>query len=188
MKKIFLIDNYDSFTYNLLYYVEELGCEITVKRNDMFELDEIKKYDAVLISPGPGIPSEAGKILDVIKMYYDSKNILGVCLGQQAIAEAFGGTLRNLKKVYHGVSSKIKVTDSDLIFDNIESELEVGRYHSWIVDKPIPNDFKVTSIDENGEIMSIKHKDYNVRGVQFHPESVLTPKGKIILKNWINSL
>ena len=125
---------------------------------------------------------------DVIKMYYDSKNIFGVCLGQQAIAEAFGGTLRNLKKVYHGVSSKIKVTDSDLIFDNIESELEVGRYHSWIVDKPIPNDFKVTSIDENGEIMSIKHKDYNVRGVQFHPESVLTPKGKIILKNWINSL
>ena len=188
MKKIFLIDNYDSFTYNLLYYVEELGCGITVRRNDMFELDEIKKYDAILISPGPGIPSEAGKILEVIKMYYDSKNIFGVCLGQQAIAEAFGGTLRNLKKVYHGVSSKIKVTDSDLIFDNIESELEVGRYHSWIVDEPIPNDFKVTSIDENGEIMSIKHKDYNVRGVQFHPESVLTPKGKIILKNWINSL
>ena len=136
MKKIFLIDNYDSFTYNLLYYVEELGCEITVKRNDMFELDEIRKYDAVLISPGPGIPSEAGKILDVIKMYYDSKSILGVCLGQQAIAEAFGGTLRNLKKVYHGVSSKIKVTDSDLIFNNIEPELEVGRYHSNTICSP----------------------------------------------------
>ena len=188
MKKIFLIDNYDSFTYNLLYYVEELGCEITVKRNDKFELDEIKHFDAILISPGPGIPSEAGKILDVIKMYYDSKNIFGVCLGQQAIAEAFGGKLRNLENVYHGVSSRITVTDSDLIFNNIESELEVGRYHSWIVDKPVPKEFKVTSVDENGEIMSIKHKDYDVRGVQFHPESVLTPKGKKILKNWINSL
>ena len=178
MRKIFLIDNYDSFTYNLLYYLEELGCEVTVKRNDKFELDEIRNFDAILISPGPGIPQEAGKIIEVIRMYYDTKNIFGVCLGQQAIAEAFGGKLRNLTKVYHGVSSKINLTDSDIIFDNIKSDLNVGRYHSWIVDNPVPKELKVTSVDENGEIMSLKHKDYDVRGVQFHPESILTPDGK----------
>ena len=188
MRKIFLIDNYDSFTYNLLYYLEELGCEVTVKRNDKFELDEIINYDAILISPGPGIPEEAGKIIDVIKMYFNTKNIFGVCLGQQAIAEAFGGKLRNLAKVYHGVSSKINLKDSDIIFDNISSDLDVGRYHSWIVDKPIPNELVITSVDENGEIMSLKHKDYDVRGVQFHPESILTPDGKKILKNWIKSI
>ena len=188
MKKIFLIDNYDSFTYNLLYYLEELGCEVTVKRNDKFELDEISNFDAILISPGPGIPREAGKIIEVIKKFYNTKNIFGVCLGQQAIAEAFGGKIRNLKKVYHGVSSKITLTDSDLIFDDIKSDLNVGRYHSWIVDNPIPQELKVTSVDENGEIMSIKHKDFNVRGVQFHPESILTPDGKTILNNWINTI
>ena len=188
MRKIFLIDNYDSFTYNLLYYLEELGCEVTVKRNDKFELDEIINYDAILISPGPGIPEEAGKIIEVIKMYFDTKNIFGVCLGQQAIAEAFGGKLRNLAKVYHGVSSKINLKDSDIIFDNISSDLDVGRYHSWIVDKPVPKELVVTSVDENGEIMSLKHKDYDVRGVQFHPESILTPDGKKILKNWIKSI
>ena len=188
MKKIFLIDNYDSFTYNLLYYLEELGCEVTVKRNDKFELDEISNFDAILISPGPGIPREAGKIIEVIKKFYNTKNIFGVCLGQQAIAEAFGGKIRNLKKVYHGVSSKITLTDSDLIFNDIKSDLNVGRYHSWIVDNPIPQELKVTSVDENGEIMSIKHKDFNVRGVQFHPESILTPDGKTILNNWINTI
>ena len=188
MKKIFLIDNYDSFTYNLLYYLEELGCEVTVKRNDKFELDEISNFDAILISPGPGIPREAGKIIEVIKKFYNTKNIFGVCLGQQAIAEAFGGKIRNLKKVYHGVSSKITLTDSDLIFDDIKSDLNVGRYHSWIVDNPLPQVLKVTSVDENGEIMSIKHKDFNVRGVQFHPESILTPDGKTILNNWINTI
>ena len=188
MRKIFLIDNYDSFTYNLLYYLEELGCEVTVKRNDKFDLNEINNFDAILISPGPGIPQEAGKIIEVIKKCYNTKNIFGVCLGQQAIAEAFGGRLRNLEKVYHGVSSKITTTDSDVIFDNIKSNLNVGRYHSWIVDNPIPHEFKITSIDENGEIMSIKHKDFNVRGVQFHPESILTPDGKTILNNWINTI
>mgnify|MGYP000604089138 FL=1 len=187
MIKIFLIDNYDSFTYNLLYYLEELGCEVTVKRNDKFELDEIRNFDAILISPGPGIPQEAGKIIEVIRMYYDTKNIFGVCLGQQAIAEAFGGKLRNLTKVYHGVSSKINLTDSDIIFDNIKSDLNVGRYHSWIVDNPVPKELKVTSIDENGEIMSLKHKDYDVRGVQFHPESVMTSQGSKMIQNWLNS-
>ena len=190
---IILIDNYDSFTYNLVHYFQEIGEKVKVYRNDEKESDFFikEKPKFLVISPGPSSPRNAGICLELIKKNSELKYpipTLGVCLGHQAIAEAFGGTLRNLKKVYHGVSSKIKVTDSDLIFDNIESELEVGRYHSWIVDKPIPNDFKVTSIDENGEIMSIKHKDYNVRGVQFHPESVLTPKGKIILKNWINSL
>ena len=146
---LLMIDNYDSFTYNLLYYLEELGCEVTVKRNDKFELDEIRNFDAILISPGPGIPQEAGKIIEVIRTYYDTKNIFGVCLGQQAIAEAFGGKLRNLTKVYHGVSSKINLTDSDIIFDNIKSDLNVGRYHSWIVDNPVPKELKVTSIDEN---------------------------------------
>lgn len=188
MRKIFLIDNYDSFTYNLLYYIEELGCEVTVKRNDKFDLNEINNFDAILISPGPGIPKEAGKIIEVIKEFYTTKNIFGVCLGQQAIAEAFGGKLRNLEKVYHGVSSKITTTDSDIIFDNIKSNLNVGRYHSWIVDNPIPHELKVTSIDENGEIMSIKHKDFDVRGVQFHPESILTPDGKAILNNWIATI
>ena len=188
MIKIFLIDNYNSFTYNLLYYLEELGCEVTVTRNDKFELDEIRNFDAILISPGPGIPQEAGKIIEVIRMYYDTKNIFGVCLGQQAIAEAFGGKLRNLTKVYHGVSSKINLTGSDIIFDNIKSDLNVGRYHSWIVDNPVPKELEVTSIDENGEIMSLKHKDYDVRGVQFHPESILTPDGKTILENWIKSI
>lgn len=188
MRKIFLIDNYDSFTYNLLYYLEELGCEVTVKRNDKFDLNEINNFDAILISPGPGIPQEAGKIIEVIKKYYNTKNIFGVCLGQQAIAEAFGGRLRNLEKVYHGVSSKITTTDSDVIFDNLKSNLNVGRYHSWIVDNPIPHELKITSVDENGEIMSIKHKDFNVRGVQFHPESILTPDGKTILNNWINTI
>ena len=145
MKKIFLIDNYDSFTYNLLYYLEELGCEVTVKRNDKFELDEISNFDAILISPGPGIPREAGKIIEVIKKFYNTKNIFGVCLGQQAIAEAFGGKIRNLKKVYHGVSSKITLTDSDLIFNDIKSDLNVGRYHSWIVDNPLPQVLKIDS-------------------------------------------
>jgi anthranilate synthase component 2 len=161
---------------------------VTVKRNDKFDLNEINNFDAILISPGPGIPHEAGKIIEVIKKYYNTKNIFGVCLGQQAIAEAFGGKLRNLEKVYHGVSSKITTTDSDVIFDNLKSNLNVGRYHSWIVDNPIPHEFKITSIDENGEIMSIKHKDFNVRGVQFHPESILTPDGKTILNNWINTI
>ena len=188
MKKIFLIDNYDSFTYNLLYYLEELGCEVTVKRNDKFELDEISNFDAILISPGPGIPREAGKIIEVIKKFYNTKNIFGVCLGQQAIAEAFGGKIRNLKKVYHGVSSKITLTDSDLIFDDIKSDLNVGRYHSWIVDNPLPQVLKVTSVDENGEIMSIKHKDFNVRGVQFHPESILTDEGTKIFANFIEKV
>jgi len=188
MKRVFLIDNYDSFTYNLVHYLEELHCDVTVKRNDQFDLDELETFDYIVLSPGPGIPEESGLLKAAIERYAPTKNILGVCLGQQAIAEAFGGKIRNLKKVYHGVSSKITLTDSDLIFNDIKSDLNVGRYHSWIVDNPIPQELKVTSVDENGEIMSIKHKDFNVRGVQFHPESILTPDGKTILNNWINTI
>ncbi|WDF58636.1 aminodeoxychorismate/anthranilate synthase component II [Flavobacterium sp. KACC 22758] len=188
MKKILVIDNYDSFTYNLVHYLEDLNCEVTVYRNDEFEIDEIASFDKILLSPGPGIPDEAGLLKAVIEKYSPTKSILGVCLGQQAIGEVFGGTLSNLDKVYHGVATNVKTVVSDeILFESLGNEFEVGRYHSWVVDANLPNDLEATSIDENGQIMSLRHKNYDVRGVQFHPESVLTPKGKRILENWINS-
>jgi anthranilate synthase component II len=184
---IAVIDNYDSFTYNLVHYLEDLGATVEVYRNDEFELKELEKFDKILLSPGPGIPDEAGLLKDVIKTYAPTKDIFGVCLGLQAIGEVFGGTLENLSKVYHGVATQVKITNLDYIFDNLPNEFEVGRYHSWVVsDQNLPNDLIVTSIDENGEIMSMKHSKYKVRGVQYHPESVLTPNGKKILENWIN--
>tara|TARA_B100001057_G_scaffold501227_1_gene622203 strand:+ start:5316 stop:5882 length:567 start_codon:yes stop_codon:yes gene_type:complete len=188
MKKIFLIDNYDSFTYNLSHYLEELGCKVKIMRNDMFDINEIKEYDGILISPGPGIPDEAGMTKEVIKKYFKEKNILGVCLGQQAIAEAFGGNIENMKEVYHGVATKINCLKNDEIFDNIPELIEVGRYHSWIVKEPLPEDLIITSVDENNQVMSLKHKKYPIRGVQFHPESILTPYGKTIMKNWIETI
>tara|TARA_B100000886_G_C20281212_1_gene431256 strand:- start:196 stop:762 length:567 start_codon:yes stop_codon:yes gene_type:complete len=188
MKKIFLIDNYDSFTYNLSHYLEEFGCSVTVKRNDMLTIDEVNNYDGILISPGPGIPDEAGMTKEVIKEYFKEKNILGVCLGQQAIAEVFGGEIENMNEVYHGVATKINRKVHDEIFDDIPSSIEVGRYHSWIVKKPLPNELIITSEDEKDQVMSIKHIKYSVRGVQFHPESVLTPYGKQIIKNWVKTL
>jgi len=189
MKKIVVIDNYDSFTYNLVHYLEDLNCEVTVFRNDEFEMDELQQFDKILLSPGPGIPDEAGLLKNVIKTYASSKSILGVCLGQQAIGEVFGGTLINLEKVYHGVATNIKITNTDdVLFKNLPNEFEVGRYHSWVVSNDdFPNDLIVTSVDENGQIMSLKHNKFDVRGVQFHPESVLTPNGKKILENWISS-
>ena len=188
MKKILVIDNYDSFTYNLVHYLEDLNCEVTVYRNDEFEIDEIASFDKILLSPGPGIPDEAGLLKAVIEKYSPTKSILGVCLGQQAIGEVFGGTLSNLDKVYHGVATNVKTVVSDeILFESLGNEFEVGRYHSWVVDANLPNDLEATSIDENGQIMSLRHKNYDVRGVQFHPESVLTPNGKRILENWINS-
>lgn len=188
MKNILIIDNYDSFTYNLVHYLEDLNCKVTVLRNDEFELDEIEKYDKILLSPGPGIPDEAGLLKAVIKKYASTKSILGVCLGQQAIGEVFGGNLINLEKVYHGVASKVKViTDNETLFKGLDNEIEVGRYHSWVIsNEGFPEDLEITSIDENGEIMSIRHKTFDVKGVQFHPESVLTPNGKTILENWVN--
>ncbi|MEN2487010.1 MULTISPECIES: anthranilate synthase component II [unclassified Flavobacterium] len=188
MKKILVIDNYDSFTYNLVHYLEDLDCEVTVYRNDEFDIEEIAGFEKILLSPGPGIPDEAGLLKAVIEKYSPTKSILGVCLGQQAIGEVFGGTLSNLDKVYHGVATNVKtLVDDEILFEGLGNEFEVGRYHSWVVDSNLPEDLEATSVDENGQIMSLRHKNYDVRGVQFHPESVLTPNGKRILENWIKS-
>jgi anthranilate synthase component 2 len=188
MKKILVIDNYDSFTYNLVHYLEDLDCEVTVYRNDEFDIDEIAIFDKILLSPGPGIPDEAGLLKAVIQKYAPTKSIFGVCLGQQAIGEVFGGTLSNLDKVYHGVSSMVKTSVNDeLLFEGLGNEFEVGRYHSWVVDANLPDVLEATSFDENGQVMSLRHKTYDVRGVQFHPESVLTPNGKRILENWVKN-
>ncbi len=185
MKKILVIDNYDSFTYNLVHYLEDLDCEVIVKRNDQLTLEEVDAYDRIVLSPGPGIPDEAGLLKEIIATYAKTKSIFGVCLGQQAIAEVFGGSLINLDEVYHGIATKIKITKDDYIFDGLPREIEVGRYHSWVVDPNMPEVLEATSIDENGQIMSLRHKKYDVCAVQFHPESVLTPQGKKILKNWL---
>ncbi|MNF28088.1 Aminodeoxychorismate/anthranilate synthase component 2 [compost metagenome] len=188
MKKILVIDNYDSFTYNLVHYLEDLDCEVTVYRNDEFDIDEIAVFDKILLSPGPGIPDEAGLLKEVIRKYGPTKSIFGVCLGQQAIGEVFGGTLSNLDKVYHGVATTVKtLVDDDLLFEGLGNEFEVGRYHSWVVDANLPDVLEATSVDENGQIMSLRHKTFDVRGVQFHPESVLTPNGKKMLENWVKS-
>lgn len=188
MKKILVIDNYDSFTYNLVHYLEDLNCEVTVYRNDEFDIDEISVFDKILLSPGPGIPDEAGLLKAVIAKYAPTKSILGVCLGQQAIGEVFGGTLSNLDKVYHGVATMVKTSvDDELLFEGLGNEFEVGRYHSWVVDANLPDVLEATSFDENGQVMSLRHKTFDVRGVQFHPESVLTPNGKKILENWLKN-
>jgi anthranilate synthase component 2 len=187
MKKIVLIDNYDSFTFNLVHYLEELNCAIVVLRNDEFEIEELQNYDVIILSPGPGIPSESGLLLDVIKTYASTKKILGICLGHQAIGEVFGATLLNLDTVFHGISTTIQITDpAETLFRNLPQQLEVGRYHSWAINpEGLPEVLEVTSVSDNGEIMSIRHKNFNIRGVQFHPESILTPSGKTILANWI---
>ena len=187
MKKIFVIDNYDSFTYNLVHYLEELGARVTVKRNDQFELSEIEDYEYLLLSPGPGIPDEAGLLKAAIERYAPSKKILGVCLGQQAIGEVFGAKLNNLNTVFHGVATPINITEKDLLFYDLPDSFEVGRYHSWVVKTPLPEDLVATSFDNNKQLMSLRHRNYSVRAVQFHPESILTMYGKKILENWINS-
>ncbi len=188
MKKILVIDNYDSFTYNLVHYLNDLHCNVTVKRNDKLSLEEVEEYDKILLSPGPGIPDEAGLLKPIIKAYAATKSILGVCLGQQAIAEVFGGKIENLNKVYHGVSSTIeRINEDAVLYKNIPKKIEVGRYHSWVVCKNLPEVLEVTSLDENGEIMSLRHKEFDVRAVQYHPESILTPEGKQILKNWVEA-
>ena len=186
--KVLIIDNYDSFTYNLVHYLEDLGAEVTVLRNDQFDLEEVDDFHKILLSPGPGIPEEAGLLKEVIRHYCKTKSILGVCLGQQAIGEVFGGKLLNLDAVFHGVSTKVKVIDKEeALFSGLEPEIEVGRYHSWVVSPDLPDSLVATSIDENGQIMSLRHISYDIKGVQFHPESVLTPHGKTILKNWLAS-
>jgi|SRR5436190_7617734 len=191
--KILVFDNYDSFTYNLVHLVEKiLHQKVDVYRNDEIALEKVKDYDKIILSPGPGIPVEAGLLLPLIKEYASSKSILGVCLGHQAIGEAFGGKLVNLSTVYHGVATKIGVGDQisnvrSQLFEGLPDELEVGRYHSWIVsDENFPNELEVTARDENNYIMALQHKTYDVQGVQFHPESVLTPMGEKIMRNWLN--
>lgn len=186
--KVLVIDNYDSFTYNLVHYLEDLNCEVTVKRNDKLTHEEVDAYNKIVLSPGPGIPDEAGLLKAIIKQYAATKSILGVCLGQQAIAEVFGGKLINLDHVFHGVATKVEiVVDNEPLFNNMNKTIEVGRYHSWVVDANLPEQLEATSFDENGQVMSLRHKVYDVKGVQYHPESVLTPNGKQILENWVNS-
>lgn len=185
--KIVIIDNYDSFTYNLSHLVKELGAEVTVLRNDCFQLTDLEAYDKILLSPGPGIPQEAGLLLEVIRTYVGKKPILGVCLGEQAIGEVFGGKLTNLSEVYHGIQSPIRITASDYLFEGLPEEIPVGRYHSWVVDREnFPDTLEITAVSQKGYIMAIRHKNFDIRGIQFHPESVLTPDGKRIISNWLN--
>ena len=187
--KILVFDNYDSFTYNLVHLVEKIiHGKVDVYRNDEISLEKVKDYDKIILSPGPGIPSEAGLLLPLIKEYAATKSILGVCLGHQAIGEAFGGTLINLDKVYHGVATPIQIINKQAqLFRDLGDSMEVGRYHSWIVsDKNFPADLEVTAVDANGYIMGLQHKTFDVQGVQFHPESVLTPEGEKIMRNWLS--
>ena len=188
MEKILVIDNYDSFTYNLVHYIEsDDNYTVDVFRNDEITLEEVDRYDTIVLSPGPGLPKDAGILEDLIKKYAPTKKILGVCLGMQAIGEVFGGTLINLDKVYHGVATPIEVLDKeDVLYRNLPHQFNVGRYHSWVVDsKDFPEALKVTSKEEHGQIMSLKHRKYNVYGVQYHPESILTENGKEILLNFL---
>ncbi len=188
MKKVLVIDNYDSFTYNLVHFLEDLGCEVTVKRNDQLSIKDVEPFEKIVLSPGPGIPDEAGLLKEIIKKYSPTKSILGVCLGQQAIGEVFGGKITNLDNVYHGVATNIDITvDDESMFKGLDKTIEVGRYHSWVVNADLPDVLEATSYDINGQVMSLRHKIYDVKGVQFHPESVLTPGGKQILENWVNS-
>lgn len=185
--KILVLDNYDSFTYNLVQYIERIeGTEVTVKRNDKISLEEIGSYDKILISPGPGIPDEAGITKELIAHFGASKSILGVCLGHQAIAEVFGGSIRNLDTVYHGVAGvMIRKVDDERLFEGVPEEFEAGRYHSWIVNNNLPDCLEVTARNKTGDVMALRHKEYKVRGVQFHPESVLTEFGGLMIKNWV---
>ena len=187
--KTVIIDNYDSFTYNLAHLVKELGTEVDVLRNDKFELEELEKYDKIILSPGPGIPEEAGLLLEVIRTYAGRKPILGVCLGEQAIGQAFGGKLTNLSEVFHGIKTNVKIKNKDYIFSGLPTEIPVGRYHSWVVDtEEFPEELVITAISSEGQIMALKHREYDVHGIQFHPESVLTPDGKQIVGNWLKGV
>ncbi|MDQ3191337.1 MAG: aminodeoxychorismate/anthranilate synthase component II [Bacteroidota bacterium] len=184
---ILVFDNYDSFTYNLVHLIEKIAdCEVHVQRNNKIKIEEVQQYDKILLSPGPGLPSQAGILIPLIQKYYKTKSILGVCLGHQAIAEAFGGNLINLDQVLHGVALPVMVKKKDLIFEHIPPSFLTGRYHSWVVDKNIPDSLEVIASDENENVMAIRHKQYDVRGVQFHPESILTQWGEQLLKNWLS--
>lgn len=186
--KVLVFDNYDSFTYNLVQIIERvLNTKVDVVKNDGISLDDIDQYDKIVLSPGPGIPEEAGILLEVIRKYAPTKSILGVCLGQQAIAEAFGGSLINLSEIFHGVATSAELVKTDAkIFKTLSGGLEVGRYHSWVVSRDgFPDELEITAVDQDGMIMALQHKKYDVHGVQFHPESILTPDGEVIIKNFL---
>lgn len=191
MKKVLVIDNYDSFTYNLVHILRDLGLdeEMEVHRNDKITIDYVDKFDQVLLSPGPGLPRDAGIMPEVIRRYSPTKNILGVCLGHQGIAESFGASLFNLPTVFHGVATNALLTqEEDALFAGLPRSFKVCRYHSWaVVATSIPDDLQVTALDEAGNVMAIKHRRYRVRGVQFHPESIMTEHGKQIIQNWISA-
>ncbi|MDF7811035.1 aminodeoxychorismate/anthranilate synthase component II [Hymenobacter sp. YC55] len=186
--KILVLDNYDSFTYNLVQVLRELGHgeATTVIRNDKLAVDDVEEYDAVLLSPGPGLPSEAGLMPEIIRRYAPTKRILGVCLGHQGLAESFGGELYNMPEVLHGIATKAEVTADDKLFDGLPTEFQVGRYHSWSVrPESVPSELEVTALDADGQVLAFRHRDYDVRGVQFHPESILTEHGHQMLRNWL---
>ena len=186
--KIVIIDNYDSFTYNLAHLVKELGVEVTVYRNDQFELPQLEEFDKIILSPGPGIPSEAGLLLDVIRTYAGKKPMLGVCLGHQAIGEAFGAKLTNLSDVFHGVATEGTQFGNDSIFAGLPKRIVMGRYHSWVVSKEgLPECLEVTAESDEGQIMALRHNTLDIHGIQFHPESVLTPEGKTMIGNWLSA-
>lgn len=184
--KIVIIDNYDSFTYNLSHLVKELGAEVSVVRNDEFELEALDAFDKIILSPGPGIPSEAGLLLEVIRHYAGRKPILGVCLGHQAIGEVFGGQLTNLSTVFHGVATEGTQLGNDYLFDGLPERITMGRYHSWVVDREgWPEALEVTALSDEGQVMALRHREMDIHGIQFHPESVLTPDGRHMLENFI---
>lgn len=184
--RLLVFDNYDSFTYNIVHALRQLGVQPEVRRNDRITLDEISGFDKIIISPGPGIPSEAGILPQLLTRYASEKSILGVCLGHQAIGERFGARLRNLPQVWHGMKSKAVITTRDYLFDGMPDEFEIGRYHSWVVDRgSLPAELEVTAVSPDGEIMAMRHRTLDVKGVQFHPESILTPQGITIFENWL---
>lgn len=185
-ERVVIIDNYDSFTYNLAHLVKQLGAKVEVFRNDQFTLNQLERFTKIILSPGPGIPEEAGLLTDVIRTYAGRKPMLGVCLGHQAIAEVFGGKLVNLKEVYHGIATEGTQFGNDPIFSGLPKRIVMGRYHSWVVDRAgFPDCLEVTAMSDDGQIMALRHRNYNIHGIQFHPESVLTPEGATIVRNWL---
>lgn len=185
-EQVVIIDNYDSFTYNLAHLVKQLGAKVEVFRNDQFTLNQLERFTKIILSPGPGIPEEAGLLMDVIRTYAGRKPMLGVCLGHQAIAEVFGGKLVNLKEVYHGIATEGTQFGNDPIFSGLPKRIVMGRYHSWVVDRAgFPDCLEVTAMSDDGQIMALRHRNYNIHGIQFHPESVLTPEGATIVRNWL---
>ena len=185
-ERVVIIDNYDSFTYNLAHLVKQLGAKVEVFRNDQFTLNQLERFTKIILSPGPGIPEEAGLLIDVIRTYAGRKPMLGVCLGHQAIAEVFGGKLVDLKEVYHGIATEGTQFGNDPIFSGLPKRIVMGRYHSWVVDRAgFPDCLEVTAMSDDGQIMALRHRNYNIHGIQFHPESVLTPEGATIVRNWL---